>query len=50
MGCEERGAEEVNCDKVPCRDFSRLLGGLLFSLLFNSIHLRDIDRQAQMAA
>lgn len=46
------GAEEVHWDKVPCRDFSKLLGVLLFFsfFVFYSLHLRDIDRQAQMAA
>lgn len=29
---EGRGAEEVNWDKVPCRDFSKLSGVLLFPL------------------
>lgn len=28
------GAEEVNWDKVPCRDFSKLSGVPLFFLIF----------------
>lgn len=41
--------EEVNWDKVACRDFSKLLV-FFSSFFFYSLHLRDIDRQAQMAA
>lgn len=40
----------MNWDKVACRDIPTLLGVLLFTLVFEHLHLKDIDRQTHLNA